>query len=97
MLADNSSGANNTTYAPNVIQLGGFSTGAEMTKGEVASVLLYDRILEEDELYSIQASLNDKYGSGIWPQVPEVPRTTFALVAGEGDSDNAAFIIDGNE
>ena len=48
-----------------VIQLGRrCSYGSEMTKGEVATVLLYDRILEEDELNSLQASLNDKYGAG---------------------------------
>ena len=61
-LATNSNGANNNSYKPRCIQLGGWNTGHEMSKCEVAEVLLYDRILDQGQLDAVQALLDAKYG-----------------------------------
>lgn len=60
-LANNSGAANNTNYKPRVIQLGGWEANREMSKCEVAEVLLYDRAMPAAERQRIESHLNAKY------------------------------------
>lgn len=60
--ATNSTNAHNTNYKPDQIQLGGWRTQNEMSKAEVAELLVYNRVISEEERNTISAALNSKYG-----------------------------------
>ena len=60
--ANNHNGLNNTTYMPDQIQLGGWRTNAEMSKCEVAELIVYNRVVTEEERNTLTSILNAKYG-----------------------------------
>ena len=60
--ANNSTGLHNTNYKPDQIQLGGWLTNREMSKCAVAELILYDRVVSEEERNKLMDSLNYKYG-----------------------------------
>ncbi|NDF22618.1 MAG: DUF5011 domain-containing protein, partial [Euryarchaeota archaeon] len=60
-LANNHNGLHNTNYKPDQIQLGGYGTIHEMSKCEVAELIVYDRVVTPEERNTISALLNAKY------------------------------------
>ena len=60
--ARNHRGLHNTNYKPDQIQLGGWLTNREMSKCAVAELILYDRVVSEEERNKLMDSLNYKYG-----------------------------------
>ncbi len=61
-LATNHNGLSNTTYMPDQIQLGGIGTQNEMSECEVAELLVYNRVVTDEERTTISDILNFKYG-----------------------------------
>ena len=59
---NNHRGLHNTNYKPDQIQLGGWLTNREMSKCAVAELILYDRVVSEEERNKLMDSLNYKYG-----------------------------------
>ena len=60
-LATNSTGLSNTSYKPKVLQMGGWEGDREMSKCEVAEVILYNRVLPAKERDLAVHYLNTKY------------------------------------
>ncbi|MEK9985208.1 MAG: immunoglobulin-like domain-containing protein, partial [Opitutae bacterium] len=59
--ANNSTGLHNTNYKPDQIQLGGWLTNREMSKCEVAELIIYNRVLTAEERTKLSNLLNYKY------------------------------------
>ncbi|MEL0119137.1 MAG: immunoglobulin-like domain-containing protein, partial [Opitutae bacterium] len=59
--ANNSTGLHNTNYKPDQIQLGGWLTNREMSKCEVAELIIYNRVLTAEERTKLSNLLNSKY------------------------------------
>ncbi len=55
-------GSSNTTYQPGRLELGGWQGTSQMSKCEVAEILIYDRALSNDDLDVVGAYLSEKYG-----------------------------------
>ena len=60
--ANNSTGLHNTNYKPDQIQLGGWRTNSEMSKCEVAELIVYNRVISTEEREKLSNILNSKYG-----------------------------------
>ena len=60
-LAIDLNGASNTDYMPAIIQLGGWENGMQTSKGEVAELLLFNRVLSSTERELVQEHLHTKY------------------------------------
>lgn len=60
-LAFNDPGLSNTNYKPKVFQIAGHDGNREMSKCQVAEVLLYDRVLSSEERDNAVNYLNTKY------------------------------------
>ena len=63
-LANNHNGLHNTNYKPDQLQLGGFGDQHDMSKCEVAELMLYDRVVTTEERTTIYDTLYTKYGLG---------------------------------
>ncbi|MEK9984464.1 MAG: immunoglobulin-like domain-containing protein, partial [Opitutae bacterium] len=61
-LVVNGSGLSDTRYKPRNINLGGYNDNNELSKCEIAEVILYNRILSPIEYTVLTAHLNSKYG-----------------------------------
>ena len=70
LLVANSTGSHNNfaNYAPDRLALGGWNVSSEFSQGEVAEVIVYDRLLTNSERLAVEHYLNEKYaingGSG---------------------------------
>ena len=61
-LATNNRGSNNNNYKPDQIQLGGWKTNSEFSQGEVAELLVFNRVLTSDERLKLEGHLAHKWG-----------------------------------
>ncbi|MFP6899546.1 MAG: hypothetical protein VCA36_01300, partial [Opitutales bacterium] len=60
-LAFNNRSSNNTNYKPDQIQLGGWRATNEFSKGEVAELLVFNRVLTNDERLKLEGHLAHKW------------------------------------
>ena len=64
LLVSNHAGSHNTNYKPQKIQLNGYNGGSELSDSEIAEVILYNRVLDSNELDRVGGYLEWKYALG---------------------------------
>lgn len=81
-LAFNANGSSDNYFKPGRVELGGWNGASELSKCEVAELLIYDHVMTAAELNQVGAYLSQKYGlataypattgqSCVWVKVPQ--------------------------
>lgn len=76
----------NGTTGPNGVQLNGYQGGSERSNCEISEVLIYGRVLSEEELNEVGFYLEDKYGiaSAYTNSDPSAGPSGLQAIAGDG-------------
>jgi len=90
LLALDAGGAHATNYKPGRISLGGWDT-REFSQCEVAEVLLYNRVLTDEEITRVGHYLSEKYALGL-PYTPPAPYVGLPPQAMDGSTWSEGFV-----
>jgi autotransporter-associated beta strand protein len=78
VLVTDSTGSSNGDYMPKQLQLNGYNGGSELSDSEIAEVIIYNRVLDTNELEQVGGYLASKYGlSTAYP--PAAPSAGVAM------------------
>ncbi|MBC8349945.1 MAG: putative Ig domain-containing protein, partial [Verrucomicrobia bacterium] len=81
-LATDKTGADPTAYKPALFALGGSNANERFGKGEVAEIMIFDRVLTATEIESMESYLRDKWFGGSTKDFPLLVRLGPGPVAG---------------
>ncbi len=81
-LAFNANGSSDSYFKPGRVEVGGWNGASEMSKCEVAELIIFDHVLTSNELNQVGGYLSQKYGlpsaysattgaSYVWVKIPE--------------------------